>query len=51
MVHGIKSVIAELSGGMTLRAGTIIATGTPAAWAWASRRPLSEAGDVVAMRH
>lgn len=29
-IHGIAEVVAELSKGMTLKAGTIIATGTPA---------------------
>jgi len=29
LIHGIAEVIAELSRGMTLRAGTIIAMGTP----------------------
>ena len=29
-IHGIAEVVAELSRGMTLKAGTIIATGTPA---------------------
>ena len=29
-IHGIEDVICELSSGMTLKAGTIIATGTPA---------------------
>ncbi len=30
LIHGIDEVISELSSGMTLKAGTIIATGTPA---------------------
>lgn len=30
LIHGIAEILAELSRGMTLRAGTIIATGTPA---------------------
>lgn len=30
LIHGIEDVICELSQGMTLKAGTIIATGTPA---------------------
>lgn len=48
MVHGIKSVIAELSGGMTLRAGTIIATGTPAGVGMGMRPPrFLKRGDVV----
>ena len=29
-IHGIEDVVCELSSGMTLKAGTIIATGTPA---------------------
>ena len=29
LIHGVAEVISELSQGMTLRAGTIIATGTP----------------------
>ena len=29
-IHGIEEVICELTKGMTLKAGTIIATGTPA---------------------
>ena len=29
-IHGIAEVVSELSRGMTLKAGTIIATGTPA---------------------
>ena len=30
LIHGIEEVVCELSKGMTLKAGTIIATGTPA---------------------
>ncbi len=30
LIHGIEDVVAELSAGMTLKAGTIIAMGTPA---------------------
>lgn len=30
MIFGIDHVVSELSAGMTLKAGTIIATGTPA---------------------
>lgn len=30
LIHGVDEVIAELSSGMTLRAGAVIATGTPA---------------------
>lgn len=30
LIHGIEDIICELSRGMTLKAGTIIATGTPA---------------------
>ena len=40
-IFDIDHVIAELSQGMTLKAGTIIATGTPAASAWAWNRPAS----------
>ena len=29
LIHGVAEIIAELSRGMTLRAGTVIATGTP----------------------
>ena len=29
LIHGIEEVICELSSGMTLKSGTIIATGTP----------------------
>jgi len=48
MLFSIAHVIAELSAGMTLKAGTIIATGTPAGVGVALNPPqLLKAGDVV----
>ncbi len=48
MIHDIPSIIAELSGGMTLKAGTIIATGTPAGVGMGMQPPrFLKRGDVV----
>ena len=47
-IHGIKEVICELTQGMTLKAGTIIATGTPAGVGMGFVPPkFLETGDVV----
>ena len=40
MIFGIDHVVSELSAGMTLKAGTIIATGTRPVWEWALIRPV-----------
>lgn len=48
LVHGIPYIISELSKGMTLRAGTIIATGTPAGTGIGLNPPqFLKSGDVV----
>lgn len=48
LIHGIPEIIAELSAGMTLLPGTIIATGTPAGVGMGFVPPkFLEAGDVV----
>lgn len=48
LVHGIPYIISELSKGMTLRAGTIIATGTPAGTGIGMNPPqFLKSGDVV----
>ena len=48
LIHGIPEIIAELSAGMTLLPGTIIATGTPAGVGMGFDPPkFLEAGDVV----
>ena len=47
-IHGIDEVISELSQGMTLKAGTIIATGTPAGVGMGFEPPrFLKTGDVV----
>lgn len=47
-IHGIGEIIAELSRGMTLKAGTIIATGTPAGVGMGFEPPrFLQPGDVV----
>ena len=47
-IHGIEEVICELTQGMTLKAGTIIATGTPAGVGMGFVPPkFLETGDVV----
>ena len=49
LIHGIPEIIEELSAGMTLLPGTIIATGTPAGVGMGSDPPkFLSAGDVVA---
>ena len=49
LIHGIPEIIEELSAGMTLLPGTIIATGTPAGVGMGSAPPkFLSAGDVVA---
>ena len=48
LVHGIPYIISELSHGMTLQAGTIIATGTPAGTGIGMNPPqFLKSGDVV----
>ncbi len=48
LIHGVAEVIEELSAGMTLRPGTVIATGTPAGVGMGFDPPrFLEAGDVV----
>ncbi len=48
MVHKIAQIISELSEGMTLESGTIIATGTPSGVAFGMENPeYLKAGDVV----
>lgn len=48
LVHGIPYIISELSKGMTLRAGTIIATGTPSGTGIGMNPPqFLKHGDVV----
>ena len=48
MIFGVGEILAELSRGMTLEAGTILATGTPAGVAMGMDRPrFLQAGDVV----
>ena len=47
-IHGIAEVVSELSRGMTLKAGTIIATGTPAGVGMGFDAPrFLKPGDVV----
>ena len=49
LIHGIGEILEELSAGMTLRAGTILATGTPAGVGMGFDPPrFLEAGDEVA---
>ena len=40
LIHSISEIISELSSGMTLKAGTIIATGTPAGVAMGMKNPI-----------
>ncbi len=48
LIHGIAEIIADLSRGMALKAGTIIATGTPKGVAMGMERPsFLKKGDVV----
>ncbi len=48
MIFDIPHIIAELSGGMTLKAGTIISTGTPAGVGMGMQPPrFLKKGDVV----
>lgn len=48
LIHGIPEIISTLTEGMTLKAGTIIATGTPKGVAMGMREPqFLKAGDVV----
>ena len=48
LLHSIPEIIAELSRGMTLRAGTVIATGTPAGAGMGFTPPkFLQPGDVV----
>ena len=48
LIHGVAEVISELSQGMTLQAGTIIATGTPSGVAMGMENPqFLKAGDVM----
>ncbi len=48
LIHGIAEIIADLSRGMTLKAGTIIATGTPKGVAMGMAAPnFLKKGDVV----
>ena len=48
LIHGIPEIIEELSAGMTLLPGTVIATGTPAGVGMGFEPPrFLEAGDVV----
>ena len=50
LIHGIAEIIETLSAGMTLRAGTIIATGTPAGVGMGLQPPVFlKTGDVVRM--
>jgi len=49
MIYGISEIIADLSQGMTLKAGTIISTGTPKGTAMEGEKPVFlRPGDVVA---
>ena len=48
LIHGVAEIISELSQGMTLRAGTIIATGTPSGVAMGMEQPkYLQPGDVM----
>ena len=48
LIHGIGEILSELSQGLTLQAGTIIATGTPAGVAMGMEQPVYlRPGDVV----
>lgn len=51
LIHGIAEIIATLTRGMTLKAGTIIATGTPKGVLMGMENPVFlKKGDVVACR-
>ena len=51
LIHGIAEIISTLSKGMTLKAGTIIATGTPKGVIMGMENPaFLKAGDVVCCR-
>lgn len=41
MIFGVGEILAELSRGMTLEAGTILATGPPPGWPWGWTAPAS----------
>ena len=48
LIHGISEIVSTLSRGMTLKAGTIIATGTPAGVAMGMNPPkFLQPGDIV----
>jgi len=48
LIHGVGEILSELSQGLTLQAGTIIATGTPAGVAMGMKEPkFLRPGDVV----
>ena len=47
LVHGIPYIISELSKGMTLQVGTIIATGTPSGTGIDKSQVFLKSGDVV----
>ena len=48
LIHGVGEILSEISAGMTLRAGSVIATGTPAGVAMGMAQPkYLRAGDVV----
>ena len=47
LLHSVAEIISELSQGMTLRAGTIIATGTPRAGHGLYAAKVPQKGDVV----
>lgn len=48
LIHGVEEILSELSQGLTLQAGTIIATGTPSGVAMGMENPqFLQAGDVM----
>ena len=48
LIHGVGEILSEISAGMTLRAGSVIATGTPAGVAMGMAQPkYLRVGDVV----
>ena len=48
LIHGVGEILSELSQGLTLQAGTIIATGTPSGVAMGMENPqFLKAGDVM----
>lgn len=48
LIHGVAEIISQLSQGMTLKAGTIIATGTPKGVAMGMEKPrFLKKGDVI----